>query len=728
MCSLNFTRDDGFVLYNGNNHQIIWSTNLSGKGVFNFLQLENSSCLYIRDRSEKMLSKSPWKSFDYPSDTLVNGQYLFNAPMSAALSNYEYSNGNLFYMRINRTSAILSQDFEANGTSWPVPYNSYSFSNRTLRYVGMNKSLQFHYENNSVFQIPNTSTGNASWDYARLEPNGGLVLKTFGSQELNDTLYGAEVCSLPAQCGPFGICSAESVPRCKCPDGFVQSNLTTDFTCQRKELLNTTDCSRDKFFNVTGQTSWNLSYLNVSAADDIGIEECEKRCSANCSCMNAFHVKRNVTSSTGACFSNLTWMPTIRQTVNDSLQTLFLRIPPDVVIPPPVSSPKSLRGTAAIAFAGGAGAVVLMLLLASVWWLFHSRRKLFDDADRGKLDSTGIPPSEPPPQFSYKELEESTGNFTQRLGYGGFSSVYAGHLPDNSKIAVKNLNDNKEKEFLAAVATMGSLAHPNLVPLRGFCNEGKHRMLVYELVNEGRSLNYFLFRPESGPLMDAQTRRSIGVETARGLAHLQENSVIHGGVKPENIMIDREMHPRLVDYGLVTLMTRFQRLNAANACGSRAYMAPEWARSPPVTEKVDVYSFGVVLLELVSGRSCLILSSGVPEEKRFLPTWGFSLLRRGPDHLLELVDPRLGVHGLLETDQQVLKGMTFVALHCVQEDPALRPEISHVVEMLEGDAAVDTPRLSPALDAVARDLCAGLLHGDGEQFTSVSENSEMQPR
>nr|AMH40477.1 G-type lectin-domain containing receptor kinase 5 [Pohlia nutans] len=734
ICTLTFGASDGLVLEKGNGtfNQRIWSTEgtMSGNKSFDHLELNNYGDLYIENQTTQT---KVWESFNFPTDTLINGQSLKirSIPMSASLLNYEYSNGDIFYMRIHANDVTLFQDFKLNNTSYPMPYDSYD-SNQTLVSIRMNKTLQVC---GYPGCIPISNGG--SWDYARLEPNGSLVLRTFSSQLSQSLLTATSVsnCSLPAQCGAFGICSATEV--CTCPDGFVQSNQTTEFTCERQAA---TTCSGDQFFNVTGQTYLNLSYLNASENTDA--QGCESRCSGNCSCMNALHVRRNATSLQGACFLNLDSLQTIVSN-GTGLQTLFLRIPPSpalVPAPAPGSTPalvpstKSSRRTAASAFAGGAGALLLVLLGMSVWWLFHSRRKLFDEAERGKFDPASMSPSPLPPQFSYKELEESTDNFNRRLGYGGITSFYAGHLAEKGNIAVKILDDNghiKEKEFLAAVTTMGGLVHPNLVPLWGFCSEGRHRMLVYELVNEGRSLNYFLFRPDSGPLMDAQTRRSIALETARGLAYLHEDLVIHGGVKPENIMIDREMHPQLVDYGLINLKSRFQRLNSANSRGSRAYMAPEWARSPPITEKVDVYSFGVVMLELVSGRSSLILSS-VPEEKRFLPTWGFSVLKRGPDHLLEVADPRLDVHALSETDQQVLKGMLFVALWCVQEDPSLRPTMSQVVKMLNGDIPVDAPPLSPALDALARDLCAG--HGDGEttdrfvHSPSVPENSEMQPR
>lgn len=639
-----------------------------------------------------MSEKWIWDSCSYPSDTLVkyDGNKNKNFEMSAALSNYEYSAGKDFFMKtyVNGT-LTLSQNISYRGNSSLLQY----------------RTIPEWYDNVTK------STGQA-WDYVKLQLSGSLDFKN-SSDGTIQSLFN-DRCEIPGACGAFGICSLKG---CECPQGFKQSNQTSDFTCEGPGKT----CD-DHFVNVTGRTY--LDPGSFSGANDATAENCLSQCrNSNCACMNALHLIRDDSKKTGPCLLNLTSVLTIRNVSDQNqTQTLFLRVP-SVPVPIPVPAPapatataptsstKSSRRKAAIWFAGGAGAFLFLLLHGSAWWLFLKRRKLDDDdVDTGKP----APPSEPaklPRQYSYKELEESTGKFNRRLGHGG-SSVYAGQ----SKTAIKRLDDNiEEKAFLAAVATMASLSHLNLVPLRGFCSEGRHKMLVYELVDDGQSLDCYLFRKDSSLLMHVQQRRMIALETARGLAYLHASHIIHGGVKPENIMIDSDENIRLVDYGLMSLTPNSHKLTTATERGSRVYMAPEWSKPVPVTvtSKADVYSFGVVLLELVSGRSCWT-QSGVSEEKRFLPSWASAVLARGPDHLLEIADPRLDAQALSDDDKLVLRGMIFVALWCVQEDPSNRYPMSHVVGMLNGDIVVNRPP-SPGLDALATQLYT--IHGNNEPRT-----------
>lgn len=752
-------QDIGLVL-NSSNDKEIWNTSAGGPKLssshgIDTLQLEDQGFLSIMSNSNSSL----WSSHDYPADTLIRGQHLnTSTSMAAAQFDQEHSTGGIFYLQVDGARFTLAQDFKLSGTPHFI-YGSSRNATQNISYLAVENGFSA-FKSDNIGQnhtLLFSDANGTNWDYARLESNGSLMLKTYNPGQPREQprelveLLGAGNCVIPGKCGSFGECLPNGT--CTCPDGFQEAKMSADFTCRRIQALNTTmmDCSSDsKLVNVTGQTY--LSVSNVSTANDVNVTSCEDRCHRNCTCTSALHVRRNASSPEGPCFINLDSVQTIQQSLGngDPLQMLFLRIASvNIIFPsPPPSTPggsgKSSRRTAASAFAGGAGALVLVLLAMSAWWLVYTRRKYFDEAERGAYDSAmvGASPSQLPPQYTYKQLVESTSNFAQRLGYGGLglSSVYAGSLPvTNAKIAVKNLDDNgyKDREFLAAVATMGSLSHAHLVPLLGFCKEGRHKMLVYELVKEGRSLNCSLFNAhDSGQLIDSSTRRAIALDTAKGLQHLHAAGVVHGGVKPENIMIDRAMQPKLVDYGLVALSTRFQSITAANSRGCRAYMAPEWVQSAPIGEKADVYSLGVVMLELVSGRRCLA-PDAAPEERRFLPTWGFATLRRGgggdPDSVLELVDPRLDPKALSGIQQQVLKGMAFAALWCVQEDPQLRPSMEQVVRMLEGDLTVNAPPQSPALDAFGRELCASQQQGAEQpagfmQSPSLSENSEMRHR
>jgi serine/threonine protein kinase len=310
------------------------------------------------------------------------------------------------------------------------------------------------------------------------------------------------------------------------------------------------------------------------------------------------------------------------------------------------------------------------------------------------------------------------------------------------RVAVKQLEDIGQgtKEFRAEVATIGNISHVNLVPLRGFCMEGtRHRLLVYEFMPNG-SLDKRCFRKQkkkkteaastsaarvseeaeeeillledpsassssSFPVLDWERRREIAVGTARGLAYLHEgcsSRIIHCDVKPENILLDEEMRPRVADFGLAKLMRRDQSYRVTTMRGTIGYMAPEWRKDVPITEKSDVFSFGIVLLELISGRRNFDLSLG--EGESFLPAWAFSLLEKnGRNTLLEIVDKSLQLSQTsksmhekqeeeeLQLQQQACLNMILVALWCIQEEISLRPTMSTVLKMLEGDADIVDP-------------------------------------
>ncbi|TKY49396.1 Thaumatin protein 1 [Spatholobus suberectus] len=98
--------------------------------------------------------------------------------------------------------------------------------------------------------------------------------------------------------------------------------------------------------------------------------------------------------------------------------------------------------------------------------------------------------------FTFKELVEATSNFTEELGRGSFSIVYKGTMKMTS-VAVKKLDklfQDNDKEFQTEVNVIGQTHNRNLVRLLGYCNEGQHRILVYEFMSNG-TLASFLFTP-----------------------------------------------------------------------------------------------------------------------------------------------------------------------------------------------------------------------------------------
>jgi hypothetical protein len=156
----------------------------------------------------------------------------------------------------------------------------------------------------------------------------------------------------------------------------------------------------------------------------------------------------------------------------------------------------------------------------SSWKLTSFQRLSFKDVEKS-LASTPIP-------FRYKDLEVATNNFSVKLGHGSFGSVYRGHLPDGTHVAVKKLEGTRqgEKEFSAEVGTIGSIHHLNLVRLKGFCSDGTHMLLVYPLM-ANKSLDKWIFKKnkmnQSEFVLDCNTRFNIALGSAKGLAYLHQD-------------------------------------------------------------------------------------------------------------------------------------------------------------------------------------------------------------
>ncbi|CAN1751361.1 G-type lectin S-receptor-like serine/threonine-protein kinase At5g24080 [Linum perenne] len=280
-----------------------------------------------------------------------------------------------------------------------------------------------------------------------------------------------------------------------------------------------------------------------------------------------------------------------------------------------------------------------------------------------------------PVEFTFRDLQVRTWNFTQLLGTGGFGSVYKGSLGDGTLVAVKKLDKvlpHGEKEFITEVNTIGSMHHMNLVRLCGYCSEGPQRLLVYEFMKNG-SLDKWIFpssyEPRDKFVLDWPTRFSIAIATAQGIAYFHEqcrNRIIHCDIKPENILLDENFCPKVSDFGLAKLMGREHSHVVTMVRGTRGYLAPEWVSNRPITVKADVYSYGMLLLEIIGGRRNLDMS--LDADDFFFP----GLLEGSTSSTLK--------------EDELLRALK-VAFWCIQDEVFMRPSMGEAVKLLEGSTA-----------------------------------------
>ncbi|CAN6444461.1 unnamed protein product [Victoria cruziana] len=325
----------------------------------------------------------------------------------------------------------------------------------------------------------------------------------------------------------------------------------------------------------------------------------------------------------------------------------------------------------------------LILLVAGILWKVGCLHRQEEPAlvELGKLDlQTG--------SFTLRQIKAATKNFdaVNKIGEGGFGSVYKGHLSDGTIIAVKQLSSKSKqgsREFITEIGLISGLQHPNLVKLYGCCTEGRELLLVYEYM-ENNSLAHALFGQKENKLkLDWPTRRKICIGIARGLVYLHEEStlkIVHRDIKCTNILLDKDLNAKISDFGLAKLDEEEDTHISTRIAGTFGYMAPEYAMRGHLTYKADVYSFGVVALEIVSGKSNA--SCKQTEEGYYLLDQAFLLQDRG--NLLELVDPEMGSNFSKEEALIMLN----VALLCTNSSPSLRPTMSMALSMIEGQMAV----------------------------------------
>ncbi|PIN21905.1 Serine/threonine protein kinase [Handroanthus impetiginosus] len=350
-----------------------------------------------------------------------------------------------------------------------------------------------------------------------------------------------------------------------------------------------------------------------------------------------------------------------------------------------VCSHGNKKNTTAYIVAAVLTVCVIFSILGILWWKgLMGRKRVGKDFEGLELQTVA---------FSLKQIRAATNNFdaANKIGEGGFGSVYKGQLSDGTIIAVKQLSSRSRqgnREFLNEIGMISCLQHPNLVKLYGCCIEGDQLLVVYEYM-ENNSLAHVLFDSNVSQLMlDWPTRFRICIGIARGLAFLHEESrlrIVHRDIKATNVLLDKDLSPKISDFGLARLNEDEKTHISTKVAGTIGYIAPEYALWGYLTDKVDVYSFGIVILEIVSGKS----------NNNYMPSHSFICLLDWASHLQEsknideLVDERLGSQVNREEAERVVK----IALLCTNATPSLRPTMSEIVQMLEGK--MEIPEVTP---------------------------------
>ncbi|KAI9089968.1 hypothetical protein K1719_028938 [Acacia pycnantha] len=276
------------------------------------------------------------------------------------------------------------------------------------------------------------------------------------------------------------------------------------------------------------------------------------------------------------------------------------------------------------------------------------------------------------PQFflelSFTEIEEATNNFNPslKIGEGGYGSIFKGMLR-HTEVAIKMLNTDSlqgPSEFQKEVDILSKLRHPNVITLIGACPESW--ALVYEYLPNG-SLEDRLSCKDNTPPLSWQTRIHIAAELCSALIFLHSgkpHSIVHGDLKPSNILLDANLVSKLSDFGISRLLSSHgSSSNNTTECwrtdpkGTFVYMDPEFLASGELTPKSDIYSLGIILLRLLTGRPAL----GIRQEVE-------SALDDGK--LKSLLDPLAGDWPFVQAEQ-----LCRLALRCCEMNRKSRPDL-----------------------------------------------------
>uniref|UniRef100_M8CHC6 Cysteine-rich receptor-like protein kinase 10 n=1 Tax=Aegilops tauschii TaxID=37682 RepID=M8CHC6_AEGTA len=282
-----------------------------------------------------------------------------------------------------------------------------------------------------------------------------------------------------------------------------------------------------------------------------------------------------------------------------------------------------------------------------------------DEEDNENVDSMLI---------DISTLRVATGDFadSNKLGDGGFGEVYKGILPDGDEIAVKRLSKSSTQgveELKNELSLVAKLRHKNLVTLLGVCLEQQR----YKIIN--------------------------GI--ARGLQYLHEDSqlrVVHRDLKASNILLDKDMNPKISDFGIARLFGQDQTHGITNrVIGTYGYMAPEYVMRGNYSVKSDSFSFGVMVLEIVTGKKNNDYSNSEESQDLLNAIWERWMART----VLDMMDPSMNTSF---SESGVLRCI-HIGLLCVQENPADRPLMSSVVMMLGSDTVSLSAPSKPAFYA-----------------------------
>ncbi|GLT33904.1 hypothetical protein SLA2020_084570 [Shorea laevis] len=298
--------------------------------------------------------------------------------------------------------------------------------------------------------------------------------------------------------------------------------------------------------------------------------------------------------------------------------------------------------------------ILLAMLLFLIFFYLARRSK--------RKASSMLQTQEPFPKISFAELSQATNDFSSAnlIGEGSFGSVYKGIMGENGMlVAVKVLNLKQKgasKSFVAECEAMRNIRHRNLIKVLTVCSSidfkgVDFKAIVYEFMQNG-NLDEWLHSNEvqvGVRNFSFIKRLNVVIEVAHAIEYLHyhcQPTIVHGDLKPSNILLDHEIVAHVGDFGLARFLTSSKKTSSLGTIGTIGYIAPEYGTGRKASMAGDVFSFGILLLEMITGKR--------PTDAIFkddLNLHQFAKLAL-PERVMDIVDPSL-LQELRSTDENV---------------------------------------------------------------------------
>ncbi|KEH31162.1 putative protein kinase RLK-Pelle-DLSV family [Medicago truncatula] len=698
-------------LNNNKNLKPIWSSNVSVSPSFGNVSaklLDNGNFVLTHNNGKNIV----WQSFDYPTNTLLPFMKLgldrktgLNRFLTSWKSPNDPGTGNLTY-RIDPTG--FPQLFLYSNNKVPVWRTGSWTGQRWSGVPEMTPTFIFNvsFVNNvdEVFieygvkdpRVISRMVLEDSGHVRRLtwQPNENRWFQIwFGPKEECDNF---KQCGLNSNCDPYNAEKFE----CECLPGFEPKFEREWYLrdgsggCVRKSNVST--CRNGEgFVKVARVKVPNTSMTRVN--ESLGLKECREMCLGDCSCV-AFTSENEMLQS--GC---VTWHGDLEdtRTYTQVGQDLYVRVDKHELAMYAKHPYGSLGKKGMVALLVVGTCLILFMGTILVYWFVKARKKWsrrdrkfsfrlsFGGSDQQEFDSAN---NSNLPFYDLSSVAAATDSFSivNKLGEGGFGSVYKGILSNGMEIAVKRLSKHSGQgieEFKNEVVLISKLQHRNLVRILGCCVQGEEKMLIYEYL-PNKSLDFFIFDKSKSSELDWRKRFDIICGVARGILYLHHDSrlrIIHRDLKASNVLLDTALNPKIADFGMARMFGGDQVEAITNrVVGTYGYMSPEYAMEGQFSVKSDVYSFGVLLLEIITGKK----NSGQYADDASTNLVGHIWDLWREDKAMGIVDQSLGESFSELEVQRCIQ----IGLLCVQDFAVDRPSMSAVVSMLGSDSTLPTPK------------------------------------